>query len=185
MSVRLWREVAGLFAVTLVLGILPGCKQTTNKVEMKMAVAPSTSAAAADATTPTGNFFTNGFPTNLRVKPDGKVDISDFPRRYHLLTNAYVNAINDDVTGYSPLLPIYIPFTAPILTDLLPTDEMAYTQPDAPVQLVDVDPNSPEYGRRFPLTLKMNLTQDQYRPADLLEVLPLLGLILWLLFGPK
>ena len=125
---------------------------------------------------PEGNFFTNGFPTDLRVKPDGKVEISDFPRRIHWLTNAYVRTVNNEVTGYSPLLPIYIPFTAPILTDLLPQDEMAYTADDAPIQLIDVDADSAEYGRRFPITVKMTTFLDQYRPDNLLQVLPLIGI---------
>lgn len=158
----------------LLISLLAGCKSTT--VEMKMNVAPSLRAAAETATTPDGNFFTNGFPTDLRLKPDGKADISDFPRRLHLLTNAYVKTVNSEVTGYSPLLPISIPFTAPILTELMPQDEMAYASADAPVQLVDVDPDSSEYGRRFPLNLQMTSDPDQYRPAHLLQVLPLLGL---------
>lgn len=158
----------------LAMTLLAGCKSTT--VEMKMNVVPAASSAAGEATTPGGNFFTNGFPTDLRIKSGGKVDISDFPRRSHLLTNAYVKAIDSEVTGYSPLLPIYIPFTAPILTALMSQDEMDYARSDAPVQLIDIDPDSAEYGRRFPLGVKMSTGFDQYRPDNLLQVLPMIGM---------
>ena len=170
-----WMKNAGAVSALVMAVVLGGCKDAA-QVEMKMSVAPRTTSASSDPLLPDGNFFTNGFPTDLRVKADGKVDISDFPRRIHLLTNAYVRALDREVTGYSPLLPIYIPFTAPILTDLLPQDEMAYTAADAPIQLIDIDADSAEYGRRFPLTVSMTRNLDQYRPDNLLQVLPLLGM---------
>ena len=173
-----WQRIktASCLSAMIVLALLTGCKDSA-QVEMKMSVAPrDVSASIDDPILPDGNFFTNGFPTDLRVKPDGNVDISDFPRRIHWLTNAYVRAVTTEVKGYSPLLPIYIPFTAAILTDLLPQDEMAYTSADAPIQLINVDADSAEYGRRFPLTVKMTTYLDQYRPDNLLEVLPMLGI---------
>lgn len=162
--------------LALMLLLIAGCKEA-RQVEMKLSLPADAQTADIDAPLlPDGNFFSNGFPTDLRVAADGKVDIADFPRRIHLLTNAYVRAIRGHITGYSPLLPIYLPFSAPILVEQLPTDERAYVATDAPIQLVDVDADSPEFGRRFPLTVTMTQTADQYRPAHLLQVLPLLGM---------
>lgn len=173
-----WIRTCGAVSALVVAAVLGGCKDAA-QVEMKMSVAPRTASSASDdAVLPEGNFFTNGFPTDLRIKSDGKVDISDFPRRIHFLTNAYVRSIDREVGGYSPLLPVYIPFTAPILTDLLPQNPMDFTAADAPIQLIDVDVDSPEYGRRFPLTVKMTRSLDQYRPDNLLQVLPMLGMTL-------
>ena len=73
---------------------LSACKSTTSSnVAMKMNVA-GTDASVNSATTnsPTaGNFYTNGFPTDLRLNADGSIDIDDFPRRFHILTNLLSN----------------------------------------------------------------------------------------------
>ena len=174
MNKQVRKRIAQFAQCVLAISLLAGCKASTT-VQMKMSVAPDTRATASEVTIPPGSFFTNGFPTDLRVKSNGKADISDFPRRVHLLTNAYVKTVDNEVTGYSPLLPIYIPFTAPILTGLMSQDEMDYARDDAAVQLIDVDSDSPEYGRRFPLNLKMTAKADQYRPGNLLQALPMLG----------
>lgn len=171
-----WMKRGALASALCALTLLGGCKDS-QQVEMRLSVEPDAIiTGAGDSILPDGNFFTNGFPSDLRVRNDGSVDISDFPRRIHFLTNAYVRNVSREVVGYSPLLPIYIPFTAPILTELLPQDEMAYVAADAPIQLIDVDADSPEFGRRFPLTVSMTRMLDQYRPDNLLQVLPMIGI---------
>lgn len=142
--------------------IVSGCKPT---VEMQFDLAR------------TGQgFYANGFPTDLRRQPDGHLDLHDFPRQHHGLTRLYVEAIQQDDIGYSTLQPVYLPFTGPLAAERLPTSPEAYLQPDAPIQLIDIDPDSPEVGRRFPLEVAVTARADVYRPAHLLQVLPVLGL---------
>jgi hypothetical protein len=169
--------MVGLMALTT----LAGCK-SSNNVEMKMRLA-GTDASAASATinSPTaGNFYSNGFPTDLRRNADGSININDFPRRFHILTNTYVNGIKNHINigGYHTISPIYIPFTGAIDIASLPTWDLDYAQADSPIQVVDVDLDSPEYGRRFPLHVTMTEKMDSYRPVDLLQIVPTLGISL-------
>ena len=183
----LLREILRLATVGVVgllcLGYLSGCKTTTSSnVAMKMNVA-GTDAASNSATfnsLTAGNFYTNGFPTDLRRNADGSIDIDDFPRRFHLLTNTYVRGINKHINigGYHTVSPIYLPFTGAIDVASLPDWDPDYARAGSPIQMVDVDPDSPEYGRRFPLRVSMTTEADSYRPRDLLQILPTLGISL-------
>ena len=62
--------------------------------------------------------------------------------------------------------------------DALPSWDLEYTKPGSPIQVVDVDLDSPEYGRRFPLEVSMTTKMDSYRPNNLLQILPTLGITL-------
>ena len=141
---------------------LTACK--SSNVEMKMSVV-GTDYAAVSATVNSpvaGNFYNNGFPTDLRLQDDGTVDIANFPRRFHLLTNEYVSAIEtyNNIGGFHTISPIYLPFTGAIDVDALPSWDLEYTKPGSPIQVVDVDLDSPEYGRRFPLEVSMTTKMD-------------------------
>lgn len=140
---------------------LAGCKQT---IEMQF-----------DLGGESGTFYANGFPTDLRVKSDGRLDLHDFPRQHHGMTRLYVDTVQADIKGYSPIMPAYLPFTGPIALARLPQMAEGYAQASSPLQWVDIDPASPERGRRFPLTVTMTAMADLYRPAHLLQALPLLG----------
>ncbi len=178
MSLNVFNGKARWFSGLLMAAALVGCK-SSNNVEMKMSVAGTdTSAASATINSPVGgNFYNNGFPTDLRLRDDGSIDIDNFPRRFHILTNHYINNINRHINigGYHTIGPIYIPFTGAIDTASLPTWDLDYAAADSPVQVVDVDPDSPEYGRRFPLEVSMTTKMDSYRPNNLLQILPTLG----------
>lgn len=123
-------------------------------------------------------FFANGFPTNFRKSPSGKVDIRDFPRQSHWLTKRYVNGIMDVVGDYHTVMPVYLPLTGPLDMAALPKSAADYTRLNAPIQLVDIDPNSAEYGRRFPLHVTQMEWEDSYRPEHLLQVNATFGLAL-------
>lgn len=142
--------------------LVTACKNT---VEMQLDLGPNPA-----------HFFVNGFPTDLRVKSDGHIDMANFPRLYHELTKLYVDTVEADSKGYSPIMPAYLPFTGPLDVPSLPVEPEAFTTPDSPVQWVDIDENSPERGRRFPLQLSMTTVADVYRPAHLLQALPTLGI---------
>lgn len=166
---------------TSVLGAMSGCKSTSSSnVEMKLNVAGADTALdSATTNSPTaGNFYTNGFPTDLRRNADGSININDFPRRFHFLTNTYVNGIKKyiNIGGFHTVSPIYIPFTGALDVAALPQWDLDYTQADSPIQVVDVDPDSAEYGRRFPLTVTMTEKADSYRPVNLLQIIPTLGI---------
>ncbi len=162
---------------------LVSCGGESSPIEMKV----DFDGKGSDYTSPTlvsstdGSFYHNGFPTDLRLKDDGSVDLSDFPRRYiHPLTALYTKQIMrlQARGGYHTVTPIYLAFTGPIEVASLPSWDLDYTKPEAPIQVVDVDPNSPEYGRRFPLNVSRTVVFDSYRPNNLLQIFPTLGISL-------
>ena len=168
--------------VGVCLAIIGGCGGNGEPLEMKMDLwgdggySSPTMVSLND-----GQFFHNGFPTDLRRSQNsGHIDIGDFPRRSHLFTARYINLVEEGIqqTGYHTVMPIYLPFTGPLDVDQLPAHDADYARADAPVQVVDVDPDSPEYGRRFPLQISITRSVDHYRPGNLLQVVPTLGVTL-------
>lgn len=149
------------YIMMLLILLLAGCKQT---VEMRI-----------DLNNPQ-DFYTNGFPTDLRIQDDGHIDMSLFPRTDHNLTRIYVEETEARIKGYTTSMPVYLPFTGPLDVSRLPRQDTAYLADDSPIQLVDVDPLSEDYGRRFPLKISMTWQDDSYRPNHLLQVLPTLGI---------
>ncbi|MCA9774694.1 MAG: hypothetical protein KC466_19905, partial [Myxococcales bacterium] len=120
--------------------------------------------------------FDAGFPTDLRLLADGHLDLAGYPRAGHTLTDHYAEVIEEDTLGWPPVMPLYLRFTGPLDASALPNDPAAYEDPGAPVQVVDVDPNSPERGRRFPLQVRFTTVADTYRPEWLLQALPVIGI---------
>ncbi|HVL02264.1 MAG TPA: hypothetical protein VM553_20740 [Dongiaceae bacterium] len=171
---------SGVHWMLLLLAVwLGGCGGGTSTVEMKMNLARegrSTDSPTLKTLTD-GNFYHNGFPTDLRRQADGRIGIDDFPRRIHTLTNTYVVAIRDNLrmAGYHTIQPVYLPFTGALDTQRLPKADQDYAAANSAIQLVDVDPDSPEYGRRFPLHVTMTGSIDSYRPDNLLQLFPTLG----------
>jgi hypothetical protein len=118
-------------------------------------------------------FFAQGFPTDLR-NDNGKIDVSDFPRPLQLFSLTYKYLISHTDFGYSPAMPLYMQFGTEFQTaaaiDLMSAAQFESEQ--SPVQLIDIDQDSPDYGRRYPLDIAVTQEKDAYRPANLLQVRP-------------
>ncbi len=56
--------------------------------------------------------------------------------------------------GFSPIAPLVIELSEPVDPDGVPRTTEASLDPLAPIALIDVDPISPEYGRRVPFRLE-------------------------------
>lgn len=118
-------------------------------------------------------FFSQGFPTDLR-NDNNNIDVADFPRPLQLFSLTYKNLIEKTDFGFSPAMPLYMQFetglqVSPTMAMLGPVD---FDSSDAPVQVIDIDPQSPDYGARYPLAIKVTTAADQYRPQNLLQVRP-------------
>ncbi len=118
-------------------------------------------------------FFAQGFPTDLR-NHQGRIDVHDFPRPLNLFTLTYRKQIARTDFGYSPAMPLYLQFESGFQPSAAAAGLTAteFASADAPVQLIDIDPDSPDYGQRFPLQISITQQADQYRPAKLLQVRP-------------
>ncbi len=164
---RLVRCFIRVLITGFVIAFITGCKYDA-PVEMKMNLAEANQKKGS-------HFYDNGFPTNLRRQADGSINITDFPRQRHLLTAELVAAIPLHTQGYHTVSTVYLPFTGPLPNGLIGREPLFYAEPGSAIQVVDIDPTSPEYGRRFPLTVSMTESQGAYRPKHLLQIQPVLG----------
>ena len=97
-----------------------------------------------------GGFFDLPFPSELRRESGGGIEMADFPNRWGL---KMIERSKDSIAsgyGFSTAPTIYFRFTGPINESNLPAVETS-REPSSPIFILDIDPNSPERGRRFPL----------------------------------
>ncbi len=118
------------------------------------------------------------FPTNTRMTAEGKLDLSGFPTPREGdppdILLQYLAYAGDHLHGWSIQPTIYVQFDQEL-------DAAAFGPPTAqPAQdkyfLVDVTPDSPEYGTLIPVTAQVSgATRGQYVVENLLQVQPVWG----------
>lgn len=120
-------------------------------------------------------FYDTPFPNDLRRTDNGTPDLSGYPNpRRTPLVNQLLS-IASDRPGF-PVAPVgYFQFTA----ELMPrsSEQPIAASLDAPVLLIDVDPDSPSRGELTP-TVAVTLARDDWAEQPVLAVAPLPGAIL-------
>lgn len=161
---------------------LPGCAVdavvTTGRALAATLYGATRGVAAAfdldlDLADPT-RFYDLPYPTDLRLRPDGTPDLAAFP----VAANPFVGAVKS-IAEQRPAFPavpvLTLRFDAAIapraIADVVPADSAA------PLLLVDVDPDSPERGRLYPL-VATTPPADPYVPPHALSVAAVPGLAL-------
>lgn len=120
-------------------------------------------------------FFDAPFPIETLRRADGTVRWERLPPPLNPLLNHYIEQADTLTRGFSAMGPYYLPFTGDIDAAGLPIDAVDSLSDDAPVVIVNIDPNSPDYGRHTPPTTKWYGAQTLYVPAKTLAVLPYQG----------
>lgn len=116
------------------------------------------------------------FPSDHRRTPDGAPSWRGFPNPDGSdLVEAYLDLAETEVDGFSTAAPVWLLFDGPLGRTSLPTDPEAFLSPEAPLQLVDVTPGSPEYGLRRPLRWELWTTPGKFVAANTLAVAPAWG----------
>lgn len=143
---------------------------------------PTTSSFRFDST----DFYASPFPHDGRLRPDGTVDLSNFPRpQVPNLVTSVVDLIDGRARGFGTTSTIYFTFSAPIaqpsLTfegSLAATSPIALVGPDGPVPLsVKVLDDAGPYGAKNMLALlplqgaplRPNALYVAYVTADLID----------------
>ncbi|MEM1414683.1 MAG: hypothetical protein AAGH15_07275 [Myxococcota bacterium] len=123
-------------------------------------------------------YFDHPWPSDFRVV-DGALDLAGFPnpRRVGLLDDVLATTA-ETVTGWSVAAPIYFRFGAPIDQRNLPETPGDAQTPGAVVQLIDVDPESPDRGTSQPLAWHFWEPETNHWPGNTLAVRPVHGLLL-------
>ena len=126
-------------------------------------------AAISDA-----DFYAFPWPSALRTLPSGAADLSAFripSEAYDLLPKAR-DAIQAGPPGFSPLASVYVGLRVAIDPATLPADAAASMTADSAVQLIDIEPGSPDFGKRLPITVEWNEAGGGYWPAKTLALHP-------------
>ncbi len=101
-----------------------------------------------------------------------------FPAPRSPLTEAWLRTANErSVTGWGLTNGVFFPIGAAIDPGTLPATAEASLADDAAVFLVDIDPQSPEKGRRFPLDVTFSAQGGVTRPSNLLAMMPVFGFV--------
>lgn len=120
--------------------------------------------------------FALPWPNDVARDADGKVDLSFFPSEgAHPLVTQYLRTFNHRLAGFSPSGAIYFTFGSTLEPESLPADAAATRRAESCLQLLDVDPRSPDRGARIPLQWFVRDAATRYWPAHSLAVAPVFG----------
>lgn len=122
------------------------------------------------------HFFDHPWPSDLRRDADGSAHWAGWPNPVSVpLVTQYIDDTKGLLHGFSPVAAAYLRFTGPIDPSSLPADPPASIANDAAIQIIDVDPASPERGTRKLAQFRWQESEGVYLPANTLAVLPMLG----------
>jgi hypothetical protein len=121
---------------------------------------------------PNAGFWASPFPGDHRR--EGVVDLSELPgvEGVPLLERA-VALLDGIEDGFGTTVPIWLPLDREV--DLLLPDAVGSLAVDATVGLVDVDPASPERGRRIPVSARVMAGTTASDPERALVLVPIHG----------
>lgn len=116
------------------------------------------------------------WPSDLRRDADGSIRVTGFYNPHQtIILDTYIKDAKGLLKGFSPAAMGYLRFSGDIDPTTLPASPQASLDPGASVQLVDVDPASPERGKRKLLQTFWRPTEGVYWLKDTLAAGPALG----------
>lgn len=122
------------------------------------------------------HFYDHPWPSDLRRDPDGTIHVAGFYNPHLVpLLDTYISETKGLLPGFSPTAAAYLRFTGDIDASTLPADPPHSITASSSVQLVNVDPKSPEHGKRHLLETFWQKADGVYWLADTLAVRPALG----------
>jgi hypothetical protein len=121
------------------------------------------------------HFFDHPWPSDVRVE-NGAPRFTGFynPRQIPIISE-YIESTKGLLDGFSPAGGGYLRFTGPIDTATLPANPKDGLAEAASVQLVDIDPTSPEHGTRKLVSLRFQEAETVYYLPNTLAFLPTIG----------
>ncbi len=127
-----------------------------------------------------GHFFDIPFPSDARVNQDGTIDMSAFPNKVHWKIVRRTKEAVSKGYGFSTGTAVYFHASGKIDTAGLPAGPAASLGRESTVFLVDIDPDSPEYGKRLPVITNFYSKKPAWKmgPKNLLAVMALPGFVM-------
>ena len=130
----------------------------------------------SEADTDAGTWLAYPFPADHRRTDAGGPSFATFPRSNGgRILRDYLRVLEEDLDGFGLNSAVYVRFDSPIATySLTAADGFRLYGTDA-LQLVDISPSSPDYGRFIPVRWEWWDTATPYIPANTLAVAPMWG----------
>jgi len=116
-------------------------------------------------------FFDHPWPSDLRLD-NGKVKLTNYPNpRGSGNLSSYIKYMDGVLDGFSPAAAGFVRFSSGIATYLLPSPQESLS-PESSVQLIDIDPASPDYGKRSLVSLEFHADEGVYYQSNTLAFMP-------------
>jgi len=101
------------------------------------------------------------WPSDLYRAADGALDLRGFPRPSpSRVLELIIGALQDETPGFGTSATLYMAFDGPLDVPALPADPALSLRADARLFLVDIDPDSAERGRRWPIAFRIGACRD-------------------------
>lgn len=126
---------------------------------------------------PPDGFYALPFPNDLRVEPDGSIDLRDHPRPNQLIA-LYLDTIQTVQRGFGLSSAGFFRFDGPVAPRSLPQTAEDSLRAGSSVYLVDVDPDSPDFGQHVPILTEFGEDGGQGIGPDWLSLRPYPGFTL-------
>jgi len=124
-------------------------------------------------------FFDVPFPSEARRTASGGVDVSLFPNpRGIIMVDELKEAVAEDIDDFGLTSAVYFRFSGPIDTTSLPVTPAMSREPLSSVQLMNVDPSSPQSGERVPIQWLYREAISDFWSPHTLAILPVSGYVL-------
>lgn len=123
-------------------------------------------------------FYNLPYPSDFRLDENGQPDLSGFPvfSKHGVGLFKRLKTIASDRTGFPTTAAGYFRFDQPLAP--LNVEQLIPAENDSPILLIDIDRNSPERGRLFPVVASTLSPDPFYVPEHLLAVSPYPGIVL-------
>ena len=124
---------------------------------------------------PAGDFWAVPLPSELRRQDDGSSNLERWPGPRPNLIKMWLETIDSRlVDGWGVNAGAFFTLSGNLDPASLPSAAVTLTR-EASLQFIDIDPDSVEYGRRFPVDASFTTDAISFRPASLLAVTPVQG----------
>lgn len=120
--------------------------------------------------------FSLPWPNDISRTPDGMIDLQVVPNGDgNSIVSAYIRTFDRHLDGFSPIGAVYLRFGMALDPTTLPATPTATLAETSSVQIINVDPMSPERGQRIPAQLLFRAAPTAYWPSNTLAVAPVHG----------
>ena len=142
-----------------------------NKSALSIFVVPSTVTDLSDT-----SFFDHPWPSDYRLDANGNIILTGFVNPYdETIISTYITALTGQIKGFSTVAFGYLRFATDIDSNTLPSSPTELLSASSTVQLINVDPSSPEHDQRHLAQIYYRESAGDYWQPDTLVVGPALG----------